>query len=62
LDASGHPKFVASCAATLCIRDIEWGGARLQVEFHVQELDDWRRFDGGIVDFAKRLVETTRRD
>jgi hypothetical protein len=54
-DAGGHPNFVASCAGTMCIRNIERRGARLQVTFHVQELDDWQRFDAGLRSFAERL-------
>ena len=58
LDSSGRPAFVANCAANQCARNIEWGGARLQFEFHVSELDDWQRFDAGLFDFAKVLINT----
>jgi hypothetical protein len=50
---------VASRAVTKGIRNIEWRGARLQVTFHVHELDDWQRFDAGLRSFAERLIEAT---
>jgi hypothetical protein len=62
LDADGHPVFVTTCAVDLCERTIEWGGARLQVTFHVRELDDWERFDAGLQVFAERLVQSTKKN
>ena len=55
-DADERPLFVASCTTTHCERQIEYGGARLEITFDPIELDDWRRFDLGLHEFAERLI------
>jgi hypothetical protein len=57
-DASGRPDFVARCNIDTCTRSIEWKGARFDIDFSSSELDDWKRFNAGLYDFAARLIET----
>jgi hypothetical protein len=56
-DANGRPTFVADCAGEQCRRNIERDGARLEITFSVQELDNWQRFDARLHEFAARLIE-----
>ena len=56
-ERDGHLKFVASCTDEQCDRRIELGGAKLFVTFTSIELDDWRRFDSGLHQFATELIK-----
>jgi hypothetical protein len=59
-NTQGPPAFVATCGGTICYRDIERGSARLQVTFDARELDEWQRFNAGLLRLADHLIKTTK--
>jgi hypothetical protein len=57
-DADGAPTFYVSCPArSVCTRDIEKGGARVQLRFPFSELENWQRLEPAFRKFVDRLIE-----